>query len=94
MYGTMFTFIVKLGHERELLHELDRGTPKGMIAWFLMKPDNKDEDLIGLAVFESKEAHIANANSLEQSESFSKVMQHLDSEPKWTDGEFIAGAVA
>ena len=58
-----------------------------------MKPDNKDEDLIGLAVFESKEAHIANANSPEQNESFKQLMEHLDSEPTWTDGEFVTGMV-
>ena len=93
MYGTIFTLKVKSGHEEQLTQEIDRGNPKGMIAWFLMKPDNKDGDLIGVAVFESKEAHIANSNSSEQNESFSKVMEHIDAEPTWTDGEFIAGAV-
>ena len=65
----------------------------GGVAWFLMKPDVETSDLIGVAVFESKEAHIANSNSSEQNESFSKVMEHIDAEPTWTDGEFIAGAV-
>jgi hypothetical protein len=46
-----------------------------------------------VAVFESKEAHIANANSLEQNESFKELMEHLDSEPTWTDGEYIQGVV-
>ncbi len=94
MYGTIFNLNVKPGHQQDLLELMDGNTPKGGVAWFLMKPDDDNADLIGVAVFESKEAHIANANSLEQSESFSKVMQHLDSEPKCTDGEFIAGAVA
>ncbi len=65
-----------------------------MVAWFLMKPDDNDADLIGVAVFENKEAHIANANSPEQNESFSKLMEHLDSEPTWTDGEYIANEIA
>ena len=65
-----------------------------MIAWFLMKPDNKNEDLIGVDIFESKQTHLANANSPEQNESFTKIMKHLESEPKWTDVEYIIGTVA
>ena len=44
-----------------------------------------------LAVFESKEAYITNANSSEQHEAFTKMMEHLVAEPTWTDGEHIAG---
>ncbi|PZC43664.1 MAG: hypothetical protein DK302_001290 [Chloroflexi bacterium] len=65
-----------------------------MIAWFLMKSDNKNEDLIGVDIFESKQTHLAKANSLEQNESFTKIMKHLESEPKWTDVECIIGTVA
>jgi hypothetical protein len=54
-----------------------------------MKPDDDNADLIGVVVFQSKEAHIANANSPEQNEFFAKLMEHLDSEPTWTDGEYI-----
>lgn len=93
MYGTIFNLKVKPGHEQDLLEVLDGTTPKGMVAWFLMKPDDNDADLIGVAVFENKEAHIANANSPEQNESFSKLMEHLDSEPTWTDGEYIASEI-
>ena len=53
-----------------------------MIAWFLMKSDNKNEDLIGVDIFESKHTHLANANSPEQNESFTKIMKYLESEPK------------
>ena len=93
MYGTIFNLNVKPGHEQDLLEVLDGNTPKGGVAWFLMKPDDDNADLIGVAVFESKEAHIANANSPEQNESFKKLMEHLDSEPGWTDGEYIASEI-
>ena len=93
MYGTIFNLNVKPGHEQDLLELMDGVTPKGGVAWFLMKPDDDSADLIGVAVFESKEAHIANANSPEQNESFAKLMEHLDSEPTWTDGEYIQGVM-
>ena len=94
MYGTIFNLSVKPGHEQDLLEVLDGNAPKGMVAWFLMKPDDDDTDLIGVAVFENKEAHVANANSSEQNESFIKLMEHLDSEPTWTDGEYITSEIA
>ncbi|MBR49646.1 MAG: hypothetical protein CL734_05450, partial [Chloroflexi bacterium] len=63
MYGTIFEIKVKEGHEQaliELMNESDE-TPEGMVAWFLMRPDD-GSDLVGVAVFESKEAHVRNAN--------------------------------
>ena len=54
-----------------------------------MKPDDKNADLVGVAVFESKEAYVANANDPEQHEAFTKMMEHLVAEPNWTDGEYI-----
>ena len=94
MYGTIFNLAVKPGHEQNLLAALEGNAPAGMIAWFLMKPDDEDSDLIGVAVFNSKEAHVTNANSSEQHEMFTKIMAHLESEPEWTDGEYILGEIS
>lgn len=95
MYGTIFNLEVKTGHLKALLETMDNEPPpEGMVAWFLMQPDGENTNLIGVAVFESKEAHLANANRPEQHEAFTKMMEHLVSEPKWTDGEYIAGQLA
>lgn len=94
MYGTIFNLAVKPGHEQNLLAALEGNAPAGMIAWFLMKPDDEDSDLIGVAVFNSKEAHVTNAKSSEQHETFTKIMAHLESEPEWTDGEYILGEIS
>ena len=91
MYGTIFNLRVKPGHQQDLLTIIDSDPPKGMVAWFLMEPDDNNADLIGVAVFESKEAHLANANRPEQHETFTKMMEHLVAEPSWTDGTYIAG---
>ena len=95
MYGTIFNLKIKEGHDNVFL-ELMKETsefPKGMIAWFLMKPDSK-KDWIGVAVFDSIQSHINNSNSPNQNESFIKMMEHLDEEPVWTDGEYVIGEVA
>jgi len=93
MYGTIFNLRVKDGHEGDLLETMDEHSPpkeiKGAVAWFLMRPVDKNADLVGVVVFESKEAYVANANSQEQHEAFTKMMEHLVAEPNWTDGEYI-----
>ena len=93
MYGTIFKLDIKPGHHEALLEAL-RGQhiPKGSTAWFVMKPDEEDE-WIGVAVFESKEAYVANADTAEQHEMFLRLMEHLETEPKWTDGTYVIGEI-
>ena len=96
MYRTIFNLAVKPGHEEELLSELREDAsdkPEGMVAWFVMNPDEKGEWL-GVAVFESKEAHLSNANRPEQHASFLRIMHHLETEPTWTDGTYVIGEIA
>lgn len=94
MYGTIFNLNVKSGHKEKLIELMKNQArnPEGMLAWFLMHPDD-DEDLIGVAVFENKDAHLANANNPDQHEYFMAIMEHLNSEPTWTDGEYVAGQI-
>ena len=91
MYGSIFNMSVKSGHKQELLESLNREMPKGMLAWFVMQPDDDNSDLVGVAIFDDKDAYVANANSPEQHEAFSEAMTHLTCEPTWNDGEFILG---
>lgn len=94
MYGTIFNLNIKPGHHGELLKLLKegQGKPEGAIAWFIMDPDQKDE-WIGVAIFESKEAHVANAERPEQHALFLKMMNHLEGEPTWTDGTYVIGEI-
>ena len=94
-YCSIANIQVKKGHEEELLKGFNSNEPKpeGMFAWFIMNPDQKDE-WIGVAVFESQDAYVANANRPEQHESFLKIMEHLESEPTWTDGFYVISELA
>ena len=52
MYGTIFNMQVKTGHEQALLDLLEnQDPPDGMVAWFLMKANSNDGQMIGVAVF-------------------------------------------
>ena len=95
MYGTIFKLKIKEGHEDQLLSLMkeENETPEGMIAWFLMKPD-ENKEWIGVAIFDSVESHVNNANRPETNENFMKMMEHLDGEPEWTDGEYLIGELA
>ena len=64
-----------------------------MISWYLMNPDD-DGDLIGIAIFKSKEAYKLNAERPETHQNFIKMMEFLDEEPLWNDGEFVIGETA
>jgi len=95
MYGTIFNIKVKKGHEEALLEIFKESArvPEGMVAWFLMNPD-EDKDWIGVAIFQSKEAHIANANDPQQATMFSAFMEHVEEEPTWTDGTYVIAEIA
>ena len=96
MYGTIFSLDIKPGHQDKLLATMEKeatSKPQGMLAWFVMKPDDKEE-WTGVAVFESKDAYVANANRPEQHESFLKMMEHLASEPTWNDGTYVIAEIA
>jgi hypothetical protein len=95
MYGTIFNLRIKPNHEEALLKVFneDQSTPLGMVAWFIMKPDSTDI-WIGVAVFESQEAYVANSESPSQHQTFMALMDHLEAEPEWTDGIFVIGQIA
>ena len=95
MYGTIFNLDVKEGCEGELIASFDKlENPPGAMAFFLMKPDKMTTDLVGVAVFESKDAYLKNANRPEQHENFTNMMQYLASEPEWNDGKYLIGKVS
>jgi quinol monooxygenase YgiN len=95
MYGTIFNLKVRANHEDALLQVFneDQAKPEGSVAWFVMNPDSSDT-WIGVAVFESQEAHRTNAESPQQHATFLKMMEHLESEPEWTDGTFLIGQIS
>ena len=57
-----------------------------------MEPDEY-KDWIGIAIFESKDAHLSNANDPEQGAEFTQLMEHIKEEPTWTDGTFVISEI-
>ncbi|MBI4299206.1 MAG: antibiotic biosynthesis monooxygenase [Chloroflexi bacterium] len=95
MYGSIFRMKVKPGQEQKVIDlfnewdKVERPKVKGAIAGYVMKPDSKSGELIGVAVFQDKASYRANAERPEQDRWFRKMREHLQADPQWEDGEYL-----
>lgn len=100
MYGSIFRMRPVAGREQdviEVFNEWERErmpNVRGVVGGFLMKPDANTGELIGVAVFEDKDAYLANGNDPVQHAWFMKLRELLQSDPAWEDGEFVVGGTA
>tara|TARA_Y100001960_G_C14734905_1_gene859724 strand:- start:993 stop:1298 length:306 start_codon:yes stop_codon:yes gene_type:complete len=95
MYGTVFTMNVKNGHKNQLIEAIGSDEyPEGMVCWFLLDPDNSEDVMTGIAVFKDKSTYIENANRPEQHQQYLRLLEHIEGEPMWTDGEIVQGGIA
>ena len=54
-----------------------------------MQLDSGPQDMIMIGIFDNKELYRKNADDPDQDRWFRRIMEHLESEPDWHDGEFI-----
>ena len=62
----------------------------GQVAGYVYQMDADPGELFLAAVFESKEAYWANANSPEQHERFMQLRALFQEDPQWHDGEIVS----
>ena len=96
MYGTIAKLKVKPGKAKEL-HEImypDRTTAPGYIASYVYQLDENPNELWIAAMFEDKEAYIANAHRPETHAQFLEMREYLVDEPTWHDGEIVSAVTA
>ena len=91
MYGTIAKMKVKPG----AIEAMAKWTPeqevedRGAVAVYAFQMDEKDDEVYTVAIFESKEAYVDNANSPEQDARYRKMLEWLEGEPEWHDGEIV-----
>ena len=96
MYGTVAHMRVKAGQQADLIKLIGEWNaeraPKisGAVSGYMVRLDNDPQDMIMIGIFENKDTYQANANDPEQDKWFRRIMEHLESEPQWHDGEFSA----
>ena len=96
MYGTVARMRPKPGHEQaliELNEEWQRERKpkvKGAVGAYVLRPDNKPDEMILMAVFEDRQTYRANADDPEQDRWFRRLRENLQADPEWEDGEITA----
>lgn len=91
MYGTVARIKVKPGKLDDLQSAMQPGSEDapGAVGIFVYQMDVDPSELYMVAVFESKEAYFANAERPETNANYEKILEFVESEPEWHDGEII-----
>jgi quinol monooxygenase YgiN len=93
MYGTIArvrTDPTKIEEAKALGDSM--GKAPGQVARYVYQMDADPGVLFLVAVFESKEAYWANAQSPEQNERFMQLRALLLEDPQWHDGAIVSAA--
>lgn len=90
MYGTIARIKIDPSKLPELL-EVGKhmGKAPGQVAGYIYRMDADPGEMFLVAVFESKDAYWANAQSPEQHERFVELRALLLEDPEWNDGEIV-----
>ncbi len=98
MYGTIGRLRIKAGMEGQFRQLIEGQAPAfesaqipGFIASYSYRMDTDPNDYYIAAVFESREAYWANAQSPGQDARYRQWLPLLESEPEWHDGEIVGG---
>ena len=90
MYGTIAKVTVKSDKLAELQAlATSLALAPGQIARYVYRMDANPQEYMLVAVFESREAYRANADSPEQYERFMELRAMLTADPEWHDGEIV-----
>lgn len=92
MYGTVARVRVKPGMEARFLeygNQIDTDPPPGHVRGYVYQMDRNSREYFLVVMFESREAYRANAESPEQHQQFLQMMEMLEAEPEWNDGEVV-----
>lgn len=96
MYGTVAQLRVedgKIEEAREVALRWERErrpNVAGFVANYTFQLDSDPRAVILVAVFDSKEAYVANAQDPEQDRWYRQLRALLEADPIWHDGQVIA----
>ena len=92
MYGTVARMKIKPGAWEALRSFSEKESNlkiKGYMAQYVYRMDSNPQEAYLAVIFDSKQSYIANAESPEQDARFREMMQYLEAEPEWHDGELV-----
>jgi hypothetical protein len=92
VYGTLGRMTPKAGKRDELVAMMS-SPPTGAAATgyrggCVLKADDGD-DVVVAVMYDDKDAYVAMVHDPQTDANFGKIMELLEAEPTWTDGEWI-----
>jgi len=92
MYGTLGRMQPKAGKRDELIRLMNAPpageAAKGYRGSYLLKAD-EGEVVVVAVMYDDKGAYDAMVHDPKTDENFGKIMELLEAEPSWTDGEWL-----
>lgn len=96
MFGTIALMRPKAGKEAEVVRHFDswwagRGLQvPGALAGEVRRNEGNPAELIAVVTFDSKESYTGNANDPAQDAWYRQLVELLEGEPRWIDGEILS----
>jgi heme-degrading monooxygenase HmoA len=92
VYGTLGRMTPKAGKRDELIAMMS-SPPTGAAAsgyrgGYVLKVDEGD-DVVVAVMYEDKDAYFAMVHDPQTDQNYDKIMELLEGEPMWTDGEWL-----
>jgi heme-degrading monooxygenase HmoA len=93
MFGTVGKAHIKPQNRATLLEVFDRQSydqdVPGFVKSYVMFPENREDEVLIVAMFEDRATYYRNADDPAQNERYLEYRALLDDEPEWTDGEWL-----
>ena len=96
MFGTVARYRVKPGSDQALMDQMkgfEDNPPAGWVYTTVFRSKQDPNEIWMSVVFESEEAYRRNADSPDMDKEYRAMLEHLQSEPEWHDGEVIHEAM-
>ena len=90
MYGTLARMKATKENQQKLREMMDPSAQRqvdGFKASYVVTPDQRDDEVWLLAVFEDEASYKKNAASPEQDKEFRAYRALLEDDPEWIDGQ-------
>src|SRR5207253_8361598 len=96
MFGTIARYRVKPGHSEQFMKDMgsfEDNPPAGWVYHTAFRSTKDPNEIWLTVVFESEEAYRKNADSPDMDKEYRRMLEHLQSEPEWHDGNVIHDAM-
>jgi len=92
VYGTLGRMTPKAGRRDELIAMMSSSpsgaAAKGYRGGYVLKADDGD-DIVVAVMYDDRDAYVAMVHDPQTDENFGKIMELLEDELTWTDGEWL-----